>query len=100
MARRPRRNAPGSWRHVVNRAIGKRPYFETRSDQRYFLSRLAREVRRSTLEVHAYCLMTTHFHLLVRSPVGELLQRSMPLTVTTRVRHQSLGAASTFTTRR
>lgn len=72
MARRPRRDEPGSWHHVVNRAIAKRPYFETRSDKRYFLARLASEVRDGCLEVHAFCLMTTHYHLLVRSPRGEL----------------------------
>lgn len=63
---------PGTWHHVLNRGIAKRPYFETRSDKRYFLSRLAHEVRAGRLEVHAFCLMTTHFHLLVRSPMGEL----------------------------
>lgn len=72
MARRPRGDVPGSWHHVVNRAIAKRPYFEARSDMRYFLSRLAAEVRSGRIEVHAYCLMTTHFHLLVRSPIGDL----------------------------
>lgn len=72
MARRPRSDTPGSWHHVINRAIAKRPYFETRSDKRYFLSRLAAQVRAGRLEVHAYCLMTTHFHFLVRSPIGEL----------------------------
>ncbi|MFT5289518.1 MAG: REP element-mobilizing transposase RayT [Planctomycetota bacterium] len=72
MARRPRADTPGSWHHVINRAIAKRPYFEARSDKRYFLARLAFEVRAGRLEVHAFCLMTTHFHLLVRSPIGEL----------------------------
>jgi REP element-mobilizing transposase RayT len=72
MARRPRADTPGSWHHVLNRAIAKRPYFEARSDKRYFLARLASEVRAGRLEVHAYCLMTTHFHLLVRSPIGAL----------------------------
>lgn len=72
MARRPRQDEPGSWHHVGNRAIAKRPYFESRTEQRYFLSRIATEVRAERLEVHAYCLMTTHFHLLVRSPRGEL----------------------------
>jgi REP element-mobilizing transposase RayT len=33
---------------------------------------LAREVRRGRLEIHAWCVLTTHFHLLVRSPRGEL----------------------------
>ena len=72
MPRRPRADEPGSWHHAINRAIGKRPYFESRTDQRYFLSRLAYEVRAGRIEVHAYSLMTTHFHLLLRSPVGEL----------------------------
>lgn len=72
MARRPRADSPGSWHHVINRGIAKRPYFETRSDKRYFLARVASEVRAGRLEVHASSLMHTHFHLLVRSPVGEL----------------------------
>ncbi|MFT5198821.1 MAG: hypothetical protein ACI87O_001481 [Planctomycetota bacterium] len=25
-----------------------------------------------SVEVHAFCLMTTHFHLLIRSPIGEM----------------------------
>lgn len=56
----------------MNRGIARRPYFEARSDQRYFLAQLAAQVRAGRVEVHAYCLMTTHFHLLVRSPRGEL----------------------------
>lgn len=72
MARRPRADSAGSWHHVINRAIAKRPYFETRSDKRYFLSRLVKEVRAGRLEVHSFCLLTTHFHLLVRSPIGEM----------------------------
>ncbi len=57
---------------MVNRGIAKRPLFENRGDIRYFLSRLAREVRSGRIEVHAYCMLTTHFHLLLRSPVGAL----------------------------
>jgi len=41
-------------------------------DARFFLARLVRQVRLRRLEIHAYCLMTTHFHLLVRSPLGQL----------------------------
>lgn len=72
MARSPRLDAPGSWHHVMNRAVAKRPLFEGRNDIRFFLSRLARAVRRRELEVHAYSVLTTHFHLLVRSPKGKL----------------------------
>jgi REP element-mobilizing transposase RayT len=54
------------------RGIAKRTIFECRDDFRYFLSRLARAVRRGLIEVHAYALLQTHFHLLVRSPCGRL----------------------------
>lgn len=65
---------PGSWHHVVNRSVAKRPLFETRSDFRHFLAWLARQVRLGRLEIHSYCLMTTHFHMLVRSPSGQLAE--------------------------
>ena len=72
MARRSREDSPGSYHHVMNRALARRPLFEDGDDIRYFLSRLAREVRRGRIEILAWCVMTTHFHLLVRSPRGEM----------------------------
>ena len=39
---------------------------------RAFLARLARAARAGRIEVHAYCVLSTHFHLLVKSPRGEL----------------------------
>lgn len=72
MARPTRKDEPGSWHHVMNRAIARRTLFEDRADVRFFLSRLARQVRARRLEVHAWSVMTTHFHLLVRSPRGKL----------------------------
>ena len=72
MARNPRRDQPASWHHVMNRGIAKRTVFETRSDVRYFLSRIAWAVRRGEIEVHAFVVMTTHFHLLARSPAGKM----------------------------
>ena len=72
MPYRDRLDAPGSWHHVTNRGIARRTIFETRADVRKFLALVARQVRRGNIEVHAYCVMTTHFHLLVRSLVGRL----------------------------
>ncbi len=72
MGRNPRFDRPDTWHHVMNRAIARRTLFETEDDIRFFLSRLARSVRGGKLEVHAFSVMTTHFHLLVRSPGGEL----------------------------
>jgi len=56
----------------MNRGIARRTVFEDRAGMRYFLSRLALAVHNKIMEVHAFALMPNHFHLLVRSPVGEL----------------------------
>lgn len=72
MTRRPRHDEPGACHHVINRGIAKRPLFEKKEDGRYFLSRVAREVRDGSIEVLAYTVMTTHFHAMVVSPNANL----------------------------
>jgi REP element-mobilizing transposase RayT len=72
MGRTVRGDGPDTWHHVMNRGLARRVVFETLGDVRFFLSRLARAVRAGRIEVHAYCVLSTHFHLLLRSPVGEL----------------------------
>lgn len=72
MPRRPRFDRPGCLHHVMNRGLARRTIFESRADVRYFLSRLAQARRRGVLEIHAFSLMSTHFHLLVRSVDGAL----------------------------
>jgi len=72
MPRRPRLDGPDTWHHLMNRGVARRTMFENDRDKRFFLSLLAREVRAGRLEVHAYSLMLTHYHLLVRSPNGQL----------------------------
>jgi len=72
MPRRPRLDAPDTWHHVMNRGIARRPILESDLDRRFFLALIAREVRGGRIEVHAFSLMLTHFHILVRSVTGEL----------------------------
>ncbi|TAJ24789.1 MAG: hypothetical protein EPO68_00975 [Planctomycetota bacterium] len=74
MPRTPRRDSPGAWHHVMNRGIARRTVFESSRDVRYLLACLAREVRAGHIELHAFAVMTTHFHLLVRSRDGALSQ--------------------------
>jgi REP element-mobilizing transposase RayT len=74
---KPRGDHPGAWHHVTNRGLAHRPAFEARSDVRSFLALLAQQVRKGALEVHAYSILTTHFHLLLRSPRGELSRAMM-----------------------
>ena len=72
MPRPPRADFPGAWHHVMNRGADHRDIFEHAADCDAFLKALAEAAERSALEVHAYCLMTNHFHLLLRSLEGNL----------------------------
>lgn len=72
MGHRPRLDERGAFHHVMNRALGRRTLFERRRDFRYFLSLVARAVRRGEIELFAYALLSTHFHLIVRSLTGTL----------------------------
>ncbi len=70
MARPHRLDSEGAYYHVGNRAIARRSYLEKRAEYRFFESRMAYAVRRGEILVLAFALMTTHFHLLVKSLGG------------------------------
>lgn len=72
MTRLPRCDFAGQWHHVMHRGIARRTVFESERDIRVFLAHIARAVHAGSLEVHAFCVLTTHFHLLVRSLDGAL----------------------------
>jgi len=72
MGRPHRQDAPNSWHHVMNRGLARRTVFETRADSRTFQALLACGVRSGRIQVHAFTILTTHYHLLVRSLRGEL----------------------------
>ncbi|MFT5287531.1 MAG: REP element-mobilizing transposase RayT [Planctomycetota bacterium] len=74
MTRKSRRDVPGAWHHVINRGLARRTVFENRECMRYFQSRIAHSVRRKELEIHVLTILTTHYHLLVRSPTGQLAE--------------------------
>ena len=70
--RRQRVDYEGAWHHVMNRGARRSPIFTTAADAHRFLGQIAAQIERTGIEVHAYCLMTNHFHLLVRSPDRQL----------------------------
>jgi putative transposase len=72
MSRRPRRDEPGSVHHVMNGAVGKRPLFESPDDILQFLELIAEASVAGLIAVYAYCVLSTHFHILLRSLVGRL----------------------------
>jgi hypothetical protein len=69
-----KRRIDGFWllHHVCNRGIARRPVFETSRDVAFFLERLGRAGMGQGVDVLAYSVLTTHFHLLVRTTHGSL----------------------------
>jgi len=76
MARPLRITFPGAWYHVMNRGAGRRWIFRSDAQRECFLELLAETTNRFNAEWHAYCLMPNHYHLLLRTPDGNL-QRIM-----------------------
>ena len=72
MGRPLRNHNPGAWHHVMNRGIDRQPIFVADSDRLAFGDQLDQVGDGHDLEVHAYCLMGNHFHLVVRSPTGDI----------------------------
>jgi hypothetical protein len=62
----------GGWFHIMNRAVGKRAMFESDRDVSRFLDRIRRATERGWIEVSAYAILQTHYHLLGLSPRAEL----------------------------
>lgn len=76
MSRPLRIEFEGAWYHVMNRGASRCCIFNTDEQREYFLSLLADVHSRFGAEIHAYCLMGNHYHLLIRTPEGNL-QRIM-----------------------
>ena len=51
--------------HLVSRGVRKLPIFTDDRDRERFLALLELTADRYRWQIHAYCLMTNHFHLLV-----------------------------------
>lgn len=74
MPRALRLQYPGAWYHVMNRGASRRSTFLDPQDRRRFLELTAECVDLLQVEVHSYCLMGNHFHLLLRTPQPNLDQ--------------------------
>ena len=72
MPRPHRSDFVGAWHHVMNRGAGRQAIFIDDRDRERFLDELASSTIEARIEVHAYCLMGNHYHLLLRSLEGRL----------------------------
>jgi putative transposase len=65
MPRPLRQQAPGTY-HLFAQSVTCRPLFQDADARRLFLRLVGLTAQRHVWHVEAYCLMTTHYHLLVR----------------------------------
>jgi putative transposase len=70
----PRIETPGGYYHVGTRGNSKAPIFLTDDDRLSFVRLLTVVTRRHGWCVHAYCLMTNHYHLVLQLASGGLSQ--------------------------
>jgi putative transposase len=66
--------ADGLVYHVINRGNNRQNVFRKDADYRAFLTALADLKERKPFELYGYCLMSNHFHLLIR-PRGGTISR-------------------------
>ena len=62
----------GAWYHVMNRGLAHSPIFVNDDHRQCFLDLLFEIHNRYHVEIHAYCLMNNHYHLLIRTPLGNI----------------------------
>lgn len=74
MARPLRIEYPGAFYHVTSRGNEQKDVFKSKKDREQFLTYLESAVERYGAVIHAYCLMSNHYHLLLETPVGNLSQ--------------------------
>lgn len=72
MTRPLRIQYPNAVYHVMNRGAGRRSIFLDQADNEGFLSILEQAWERWGIEVYAYCLMSNHYHLCLRTPEAKL----------------------------
>lgn len=101
MPRRPRLAAGDLAYHVLNRRVGRLPLFKTPSDYAAFEQILAEAQAQTRLRIAAYCLMPTHWHLLLwPRHDGELSDVLRWITVTHTQRwhahHQTAGTGPVY----
>lgn len=72
MSRPLRIEFAGALYHVTSRGDGQKDIYFDDQDRKDYLADLAEVCKRFNWHVHAYCLMSNHYHLLLETPDGNL----------------------------
>jgi len=73
MARKLRVQYPGATYHVMNGGDRREAIFADDQDRHRFLKTLGEACEKTRWQVHAYCLMSNHFHLVLETPQPSLV---------------------------
>src|SRR3989454_2896165 len=73
MAPKLRLEYPGAIYHLMTRGDRREAIFRDDYDRQRFLETLAEACAKTDWQVHAYCLMSNHFHLVVETPQANLV---------------------------
>ena len=73
MSRKLRIEHPGAMYHVMNRGDQREDIFRDDEDRQRFLCTLSEACGKTDWQVHAYCLMRNHFHLVLETPQPNLV---------------------------
>src|SRR5712671_7492056 len=73
MPRQLRIEYSGAIYHLINRGDRREDIFKDDYDRDRFLSTLGEACKKTGWQVHAYCLMRNHFHLVIETPLINLV---------------------------
>ena len=76
MGRPLRLEYPGAVYHVMSRGHERAAMFRDDEDRERFLRLLGTIAMREGWEVHGYCLLGNHYHLLIETPLGKSCRRA------------------------
>lgn len=71
MARLPRLTVPGYAHHIIQRGNNRQAIFDSRADYVLLLDLLEENAKKHRVAIHAYVLMSNHFHLLATPETAE-----------------------------
>jgi putative transposase len=72
MTRALRIQYEGAWYHVMNRGLERRNIFLNNNHKKLFLDLLSEISERFQVDIHVYCLMDNHYHLLIQTQLPNL----------------------------
>jgi len=73
MARKVRVQYPGAIYHVMNRGDHRESIFCDDEDRKLFLCTLVQGCEKTGWQIHSFCLMSNHFHVVLETPNANLV---------------------------